>query len=100
MDGRCFDSVTRILATASSRRQATLAVGGGLLAGLLGVRGAGAACGKLNDDCDRDRDCCRRYTCDNRKCKRRACGRLDARCKRDSDCCRRYVCSNRKCQRP
>jgi hypothetical protein len=99
VDGNCFDKWTRALSESPSRRQVSLALGAGLLGGLLGVGGASAACGKVGDQCNNTRDCCRRYFCSNNECKRRNCGKINDKCKNDKDCCRQYICDSRKCKR-
>jgi hypothetical protein len=99
MDGRCFDKWTKALNESPSRRGVIGALAGGLLAGVVGVGGASAACGKTGDNCNNTRDCCRRYFCSNGECKNRSCGKINDECKNDKDCCRRYICDKRKCKR-
>ena len=115
MDGKTFDSLTKLTSTNTGRRRLVQAAAAAGIGGFLGRGSAAAgvvaeACQRRQSRCNRDRQCeCssgaefRNVTCDKlkRRCKSgdRCCGRDEATCNSDCDCCRRYRCSNNKCVR-
>lgn len=117
MDGKTFDSLTKLTSTSTGRRRLVQAAAAAGLGGFLGRSGTTAqvvaeACQRRQSRCNRDRQCkCntgeqfKNVVCDPlpRKCDKRGercCGRSDATCDRDCDCCRGYRCNdNKKCVR-
>ena len=66
MDSTRFDDFTKVLATATSRRQALKAIADTVMGGMLGLSGIGkvfAAAPCSRDQC-RNRDCCPGLFCD------------------------------------
>ena len=115
MDGKTFDSLTKLTATSTGRRRLLQAAGTAGIGSLLtrGVVGAqdvvAAACQNRQSTCNRNRNCeChtgekfKNVACDPLpgKCKKngdRCCGKADATCDQDCDCCKNFKCNNKKC---
>jgi hypothetical protein len=117
MDGKTFDSLTKLTSTSTGRRRLVQAAAAAGIGGFLARSGATAqvvaeACQRRQSSCTRDRQCeCNRgeefknVVCDPlaRKCDKRGercCGRSDATCGSDCGCCRGYRCnSSNRCER-
>jgi hypothetical protein len=116
MDGSRFDSATRILGSAATRRGSLAGLAAGLLA-LAGQASVGARrddrrCRNIRQICDRGGQCCGRTgevacdrisrLCDDSRLRRdnRCCGTNRSRCDRSCDCCDPLVCVSGRCVRP
>ena len=116
MDGKTFDSLTKLTSTSTGRRRLVQAAAAAGIGGFLGRSGATAqvvaeACQRRQSSCNRDRQCeCstgeefRNVVCGplKKRCDRegdRCCGKRGATCDSDCDCCRRHRCNNGKCVR-
>lgn len=99
MDGERFDSLTKALAQAATRRRALKGIAVGLL-GLTPTLGAmpavAARCQRLQQRCDRPRDCCRDDACKANGCQQgsRCCRRSAEGCNQHCDCCGNVLCGD------
>ena len=117
MDGRTFDTMTRHLAAAQSRRQVMRTLAGGTLGAALGVLGLreaaaqdAANCKSRLGSCNRTAQCCEEHDVScrrlSRECRQdtglrgeRCCGIRGAKCAGDCDCCRGFTCRENECRR-
>src|SRR3954467_10447590 len=99
MEGRQFDTWTRLVAGAT-RRDAVKSLLASVIAGTVAGSGRGAlaqigpdACGKKGDGCDNNNDCCDKFRCKNGRCKDKnnnnnnSCGKNGDGCDNNNDCC-------------
>jgi hypothetical protein len=115
MDGKTFDSLTKLTTTSTGRRRLVQAAAAAGIGGFLSRGGAAAqdvvteACQRRQSSCDRDRQCeCssggaefEHVVCDQlkKRCNNegdRCCGRKGATCDVDCDCCRHHRCNSKK----
>jgi hypothetical protein len=99
MESTRFDRLTRLLATANSRREvlktlagATAAVGAGVV---IAPASRAQTCGDPGDDCATDEDCCQGFYCNfDGICAGAAeCADIGGGCDADAVCCGDAVCS-------
>ncbi len=106
MDNKTFDTLTRGVGAACTRRRAL----GGIVAGALGLAATRSiaqaveveGCAKKGDDCLNNYGCCKGLKCKIKggkeigQCVEK--NNSDKRCKRDSDCRKGEVCKNDRCK--
>ena len=116
MDGHTFDTITRQLAVARSRRRAVAVLTARSLGFALGALGLRAVATQARDNCrlrlercEQGSDCCEKedVACRrlSRRCRdrrdlrrERCCGVTDATCSDDCDCCGGFNCRDRRCR--
>lgn len=95
MDGNRFDSITKTLATAASRR-AVVRIPGAIAAAMglvhIGIEEAAAVCKNPGQKCDKNKDCCTKTCKGGRKGKKKKkgtcrCAKLRETCDNSIDCC-------------
>ena len=115
MDGKTFDSLTKLTSTSTGRRRLVQAAAAAGIGGFLGRSGATAqvvaeACQNRQSSCNRDRQCecntgqefknvaCRPLASKCDKNGDRCCGTSKATCDNDCDCCKGFRCNSQdKC---
>lgn len=56
-------------------------------------------CGAKDDYCEKNNDCCNKFTCDTnkRKCvSKNGCGKKGDFCNNNNDCCNKFTCKKNK----
>lgn len=108
MDGQRFDSLTRSLGAATSRRGIAKALAGMAMGGVgaplgLGVMDASAKnCSGEGGSCKKKNKCCNGLKCNNKKkCKyQHSCGgKKGDYCQNNGDCCNKLKCKGNKCKK-
>jgi hypothetical protein len=104
LDAKRFDSLTRTLGEATSRRGIAKTLAGATLAALaapLGIKEAAADCSGEGGSCKKKNKCCSGLKCNNKdKCKyKNSCGgKQGDYCQNNGDCCNNLKCKNNKCK--